>query len=593
MRNGKLGPYGPNPMRSLVPDDRAVDWGGWRHAESKLAKQRAAKARELAKREGRAVTPRYVREDEPAGTRGSNDTFRTAQKISNFGTAAKRSKAVTVLGRLSPAPVAPVEDVPPAPEPNDSLETAYDLGLNSKRGGAHTTGVIGDFVADPEFPEDVDIYKLNLRAKQLVNLSVKRTSGNLLPFIVLLDDEGNLVRFSDDDFEGNATLRFTARSTSTYYALVGGYFVISFGEGESGPTTGGYDLTATTRAGDRDLYAVQLRAGDVLGANVTDAAGYVSVYDSKGVEAHGSPGDATFLYPMESPLPGGGNAVTEHVVARSGTYYVEVTDGDGAYKAQLEVYRYGGAAKKQTQVIYLDTDGQRINTGVFGGRGVTNLSPLRAFLGKWGLSRSQERALVKRIKAVVQENLDADLRRSGLSKYVSVKVVTSFDGKDPYGKAGVSRVVVGGTIEESGIPTIGIAQSIDPGNYEREENALVLLDVLSGPRSEYGEATLNSYLTKKSNRLAFVGQAVGNVVAHEVGHFIGNWHTENSDHRANLMDAGGENFAMLFGVGRDGVGGTKDDVDVDFGRGPFEAQEGFTGIEDTLARSVFGMSTRR
>ena len=40
-------------------------------------------------------------------------------------------------------------------------------------------------------------------------------------------------------------------------------------------------------------------------------------------------------------------------------------------------------------------------------------------------------------------------------------------------------MIVGGTIDQSGIPTIGIAQYIDPGNYGHEDSALVLLDVLS------------------------------------------------------------------------------------------------------------------
>jgi hypothetical protein len=440
---------------------------------------------------------------------------------------------------------------------------------------------------------DVDLYKVSLTANQLLSVDMKRTSGDLLPFMVLLDASGNLVTFGEDDFQGNASLRYAARAAGTYYLVTGGYIVIDIGAGTTTITKGGYDLTATTRAGDRDLYAVNLRAGDVLGANVTNAAGYVSVFDSRGVEVHGSGQDASFLYPENSPLPGGGNAATDHVVSRGGTYYVEVTQGDGAYEAQLEVYRYGGEARRQTQTIFLDTDGQRLNTGIFGGRGVTTLSPLRSFLGNWGLSRRQEVALINRIKAVVQENIDSDLRRSGLSRYVSVRVVTSLDTRDPFGRAGVSRVIVGGTIQESGVPTIGIAQSIDPGNFDREETGLVLLDVLSSPaRGDYGEASLNYWMNRRSNRLAFVGQAVGNVIAHEVGHYIGNWHTDNTDRIANLMDAGGENFGVLFGVGRDHVGGTRDDSDVDFRQGRFEPEEGFTGIEDTLARSVYGMATR-
>ncbi|MFN0282415.1 MAG: hypothetical protein ACKVZ6_10635, partial [Kineosporiaceae bacterium] len=77
--------------------------------------------------------------------------------------------------------------------------------------------------------------------------------------------------------------------------------------------------------------------------------------------------------------------------------------------------------------------------------------------------------------------------------------------------------------------------------------------------------------------------------AHEVGHTIGNWHTDNSNEQASLMDAGG-NFALLYGVGPDEVGGTGDDPDVDFVVDTFDLFEGFTGQEDTRARSVWALS---
>ena len=48
---------------------------------------------------------------------------------------------------------------------------------------------------------------------------------------------------------------------------------------------------------------------------------------------------------------------------------------------------------------------------------------------------------------------------------------------------------------------------------------------------------------------------------------------------------------MLFGVGPDGVGGTADDVDVDFGDDAFSPAEGFVGTEDTLGRIVFGLTS--
>jgi hypothetical protein len=81
------------------------------------------------------------------------------------------------------------------------------------------------------------------------------------------------------------------------------------------------------------------------------------------------------------------------------------------------------------------------------------------------------------------------------------------------------------------------------------------------------------------------------VIAHEGGHFSGDFHTDNADDRPNVMDAGGAGFGTLFGVGPDGLGGTADDVDVDFGDDEFIPAEGFLGIEDTLGRIAFGVTS--
>ena len=58
-----------------------------------------------------------------------------------------------------------------------------------------------------------------------------------------------------------------------------------------------------------------------------------------------------------------------------------------------------------------------------------------------------------------------------------------------------------------------------------------------------------------------------------------------------MMDQGG-NPAFMYAVGPDEVGGTADDPDVDFGEDVLNPGEGFTGIEDTLTTTAFGLTRR-
>ena len=117
----------------------------------------------------------------------------------------------------------------------------------------------------------------------------------------------------------------------------------------------------------------------------------------------------------------------------------------------------------------------------------------------------------------------------------------------------------------------------------------MLLDVLSDPSIEFGDPSLNTYMTPASDRVTFVGRAIGNIVAHEAGHFFGDWHVDQFNGQANLMDQGG-NFPLMFAVGPDGIGGTADDTDVDFGEDVLNPNEGFIGLEDTLTRLSFALT---
>jgi hypothetical protein len=361
------------------------------------------------------------------------------------------------------------------------------------------------------------------------------------------------------------------------------------GSGAGGADRGDYSLSISSAEYETDYFALRLDKGDVLGAVARGAADTLAVWRPDGTQMVGAPNvDASSLYAPQSPLPGGGNTTLAYVAESSGLYAIQVSGDTGAYDTLVEAYRPGSEIDPATRVqtIFLDFDGARVNTAIWGGPGVRELSPFGTFVARWGLTRAQEATLINRITATVRENIQRDLAAKGLNQDLAVRVINSKDNADIFGQTNVSRVIVGGTIEQSGIPTIGIAQYIDPGNYGHEDSALVLLDVLSDPR--YEEASLNYYFGPSTDRVAFVSQAVGNVISHEIGHYIGNYHTENTTEVHNLMDAGGANFGEnLYGVGPDRIGGTADDEDIDFQQDLYDLFEGFTGLENTLNVSAW------
>lgn len=583
-------PKGPNPYLAFLPDGASADYAGWR---AWMAAEAAERAERKEQQRAVAPTPLLVDEDEPAGTRGSNEAPATAQTVRGFGTGPEQNQRLRVLGTLSPTQAA-TEPLAPGAEDNGAISLATETGIDENLAGITTSGVIGDgpHGSAAGGTGDFDFYRFDVSAGDMATMDIDTpTGGELDSIIVLYDAAGEILDLNDDSsadsFDSLLTYQFT--EAGTYYAMVTGYPVLPEdptdpASGTGALSEGAYDLSISKLAADEmdsDFFAIRLRKGDVLGATVSGSAARLTVFDTAPREVKGSGQDASGIYPASSPLPGGGNAVVDHVAEEAGWHYVGVTNGGGDYGVTIEAFRPGLEGAPPVQTLFLDFDGARINTAIFGGPGVRNLSPLSAFLGRWGLTRADEDAVIDAIVATVEENLHHDMVESGLNNAYRIRIRNSRDHADPFGQENVSRVIVGGTIAESGIPTIGIAQSIDPGNFGTEESALTLLDVLSDPAGD--DASLNTYLTEASDRIAFVGQAVGNVTAHEAGHFFGDFHVDQFNEQANIMDQGG-NPAVMFGVGPDGVGGTADDVNVDFGEDELNPNEGFTGTEDTLSR---------
>jgi hypothetical protein len=343
-------------------------------------------------------------------------------------------------------------------------------------------------------------------------------------------------------------------------------------------------------ADDVDVYRVDLRAGDVFAAKVEGAGHQLTIFDPAGVQRQGSAQDFSDIFPAASPLPRGGNAIADHVAAVSGPHYLAVAQGSGAYTVGIQVDRPGLERDILPQIIFLDFNGAEVDTAIFGmDPGPHTLSPFRTFLANWGLTPADEPAVVRQIVRTVRENLIEDVAARSNNPRARLIVLNSLDHPDLFGQPNVSRVVVGGTVEELGFTTIGIAQSIDPGNFAQEETAVVLQDFLSQPA---GPAfSLNTYLAPQSNRVEFVGRAVANVISHEIGHYLGSWHTDPTNAVVNLMDAGGAGYTGMFGTGPDNIGGTADDTDTDLTTSDvFRPSEGFTGFEDSLNRTAFGLA---
>jgi hypothetical protein len=592
-QKGTAGAAKADPMLGMLTDPSQADMSYWNSRLDSLSrtrsKNRAASA-VAARAKAAASDPLLVDEQEPATIRGGNDTTANAQRIPPFGTAAGKRPAARILGTLAPA--AFTDTFGPVPEDNGAIPLAGETGVTSGS-QVKTSGTIGDgpHGSAGDGTGDFDFYAIrgaSAGAKLVVDIDTP--TSDLDSVVILWDAAGNPLAANDDFQSVDSLLSMALPAAGDYFVSVVGFGSspvppdpFDSGSGLGAGSEGAYDVTFGLDASDVDTYAVNLRAGDVVGGTVTGSATRLTVFDPSGKQVFGSGQDVSGIFPILSPLPGGGNATIDHVATTAGRYYVQVEGQPGGYDVTLEGYRSGPQTRGVTQTIFLDVDGARLNTAPLGGQGVSTLSPLAAFLGLWGIPTSQQDALINRIVATVTENLKKDYAGTG----VKVKILNSRDDADPFGQPNVSRLIVGGTRAQAGIDTIGIAQSIDPGNFDTAETALILLDRVSEPKGE--TYTLNEYLTPASDKAKFVGTALGNVASHEAGHYLGNWHVDQYDEVLNLMDQGG-NFPYLYGVGADGVGGTADDPDVDFGEDTLNPNEGFTGLENTRTRTRWGLT---
>ncbi|NYE37250.1 hypothetical protein F4692_002383 [Nocardioides cavernae] len=591
----------PNPYLANLPDIEDANYFAWNRKMAADADERAgsaklATARRQALRSTRTgvsakavPTPFVHDEEEPAGTSGSNDSHLDAEPITPFGTGSAKLPAVRILGSLTP-PATTAPRTVTTTEDQGAIPLATSTGI-AGTGAATTTSVLGDgpHGTTGDATNDFDFYSVEVGAGMTLSASTIGSPTTTDTILVVYTADGEPVAANDDAAFGTLASEVTYKpaEAGTYYVLVGGYATdplpadpFDSGSGAGGADTGDYRLAVSSAKLDADFYSVRLRPGDTIGSTGTGSVTGLTVRTPSGEQRVGGvETDASSLYPPTSPLPGGGNTTIAYVAEEAGWYSVEVSGATGAYDVTVEGYRPGTQGDRgRTQTVLLDFAPGRVNTGTWGGPGVRSVSPFAAFVPQWGIARADARKVENRIVNLVRRNLQAEL--SGTNPAVNVEVLNARTNPELIGQENVSRIYVAGTIAETAISTIGIAQYIDPGNYGHEDEAIVLLDVLSAPAGP--ASSLNTYLTAASDRIGFVSAAVANVTAHEVGHTIGNYHTDNADEIHNMMDSGGANFGQnLYGVGPDNLGGTADDENIEFVTDTYSPAEGFTGLEDT------------
>lgn len=610
-------PMSPDPMISLLPPGMNSNSTYWNNMRRMRAAQSSAKSG------GSSSGPINYTERERG--EGHNDTQANAERIRNLGSGRRDRNEATISGSLPGFTIRPLTQT----EDDGALGLANETGITAGPDGVTYSGVIGDGPMAGTV-SDYDMYKVSLPAGTTFDISVVTPEpfGDLDPFVTFYLEDGTIIFQQDDGgngFDTFVTLTVGANDL-TFIMAVGGFG--AFEPADPFNSTGGsvtgaigsegtYDFTIRafpTGPSAVDFYSFHLDKGDVLGAAVrVEGSPVLQIFNQTEAFEKGVSGFGSFAV-AESPLPINGNGAIDYVVEESGTYAIALSGGFGAYEMDLGVFRTEfEREKRRVQVIWLDYNGGPVSKEPwFGFPLVTDHTPFRDFLPAMGLpnSNSDIRRITNKMTRETRDNLYTELDDAHENRNLGV-VVLGNDGTgnpsffEPLIAAGsfsllgltfeVSVVEVSGTTSEAFINTIGIASTIDPGNYAVNDAALVLLDVLTAPATggnanntfSVNDVVLAPGVTKED----MATTVIANVISHEAGHYLGNFHTDGIFTTVqSLMDQGPGGFNNLAGIGPSGVYGAADQTDVAFVDDLYAITEGFQGDENTTVNTAYALS---
>lgn len=268
------------------------------------------------------------------------------------------------------------------------------------------------------------------------------------------------------------------------------------------------------RAADTDVYALgRLAAGDRIVADVQRVSGsldaVVAVFD-----------DREYLVATNDDRDPDGNDLNPllDIVLRGdeGDYYLGIIAypgerSTGKYEVALRIERAVGVPDPQAQLVFLNWAGG--TNVIIPNVGVYNLSPFSAT--DVGLPDTVTERLKDRVQEIVAE------------RYAGFDLIVLNSDDDPEPTVAHSTVYFGGRDSQA----FAISQQIDTFNADPSDRAIVYTGSYRGA----------FFVTPTLEQMA---QALGNTVAHEVGHLLGLVHTADCN---DLMDTTCANERLLGG----------------------------------------------
>ncbi len=381
---------------------------------------------------------------------------------------------------------------------------------------------------------------------------------------------------------------------------------------------------------DLDVYAFDLRAGDILDISTLGAVGTIDISYENGLLwfATDRPEDLTDtingevlpfapFYPEDSPLQTLGVVGASQVVPETGRYYLTVSPGDLTenYTIGLRVYR--PVAEKLPiggqQYVFLDFDGAIYPRNVFTDlSGVPQTGIIRipslfeslpdlGFQGQFGNTAEQkaiENRLINQIleevelqfASIAKNGGNGDYDSTGVAGQYGLTVLNSRDHVDPVTIPGLNqittRVLVGGTeddAEQQGL--LGISSTLDIGNFSMDDIVLVLLDGIEDFATQFPISNTTSVLDVMARGIAVT-------ITHESAHSAGILHTNGENFQPSIIDGPGDNRDLgWFGPGNDGIVGTFDDTPIEFVTDEFDLTEGLFGFQRVADSLAFTLTT--